>query len=64
MSYYLIYISWVIGSIIGRCIAIKQNGKEFFVELKNQLTEPVTWVVTFILPTGLILLIKFLLWLF
>ncbi len=64
MSYYLFYISWVIGSIIGRYIAIKQNGKEFFIELKNQLTEPVTWVITFILPTGLILIIKFLLWLF
>lgn len=61
MIYIISYVLYIIGSIIGRFIAIGQDypDKEgFLIELKKQLKEPITWIVTFLLPAILILILS------
>jgi len=61
MIYIIPYVLYIIGSIIGRFIAIWQDypDKEgFLVELKKQLKEPETWIVTFLLPAILLLILS------
>lgn len=60
MTYIISYILYIIGCIVGRFIAIRQdypNKNEFLIELKKQLKEPITWIVTFLLPVILILIL-------
>ena len=60
MIYIISYILYIIGCIAGRFIAIGQdypNKNEFLIELKKQLKEPITWIVTFLLPVILILIL-------
>lgn len=60
MVYIISFISYIIGCIIGRFIAIRQDHPDkegFLIELKKQLKEPITWIVTFLLPVILILIL-------
>ena len=60
MIYIIYFITYIIGCIVGRFIAIGQDHPDkegFLIELKKQLKEPITWIVTFLLPAILVLIL-------
>ena len=60
MIYIISFITYIKGCIVGRCIAIGQDHPDkegFLIELKKQLKEPITWIVTFLLPAILVLIL-------